>query len=87
MNTLILNHLGQGDLRIMPDVERFDGDTVHFKRSKSFAKGTSDDYDLILLATGYKLDYPMVDREHLNWRAAAPELRSTSSRPNSTGST
>ena len=62
VNTLILNHLGQGDLRIMPDIERFDGVTVHFKRSKSFAKGTSDDYDLILLATGYKLNYPMVNR-------------------------
>ena len=74
VNTLILNHLGQGDLRIMPDIERFEGHTVHFKRSENFAKGTSDDYDLILLATGYKLDYPMVDREHLNWRAAAPEL-------------
>lgn len=34
----------------------------------------SADYDLILLATGYKLDYPMVDREHLDWREAAPEL-------------
>lgn len=68
VNTLILNHLGQGDLRIMPDIKRFDGNTVHF------AKGKSADYDMILLATGYKLDYPMVDREHLNWRGAAPEL-------------
>lgn len=68
VNTLILNHLGQGDLRIMPDIKRFDGHTVHF------AKDRVGEYDLILLATGYKLDYPMVDREHLNWRAAAPEL-------------
>lgn len=68
VNTLILNHLGQGDLRIMPDIDRFDGNTVHFK------KGEHSDYDLILLATGYKLDYPMVRREHLNWHGAAPEL-------------
>ncbi|GGM55014.1 flavin-containing monooxygenase [Microbacterium saperdae] len=68
VNTLILNHLGQGDLRIRADVERFDGDTVHFR------DGTSDDYDLVLLATGYTLDYPFVDRAHLQWRGAAPRL-------------
>lgn len=68
VNTLILNHLGQGDLRIMPDIERFDGSTVHFK------KGKSEDYDLIMLATGYKLDYPMVDRAHLNWQGFSPDL-------------
>jgi cation diffusion facilitator CzcD-associated flavoprotein CzcO len=68
VNTLILNHLGQGDLRIMADIERFDGHTVHF------ADGRHDDYDLILLATGYKLDYPMVSKEHLNWRGMAPDL-------------
>ena len=68
VNTLILNHLGQGDLRIRADVARFDGDTVHFR------DGTSDDYDLVLLATGYTLDYPFVDRAHLQWRGAAPRL-------------
>lgn len=74
VNTLILNHLGQGDLRIMPDIDHLDGNTVHFKKSNTFTRGTTGEYDLILLATGYKLDYPMVDREHLNWRGAAPEL-------------
>ena len=68
VNTLILTHLGQGDLRIRPDVDRFDGATVHFR------DGTSGDYDLVLLATGYTLDYPFVDRRHLQWRGAAPRL-------------
>lgn len=68
VNTLILNHLGQGDLRIRKDVERFDGDTVHFR------DGTSGEYDLVLLATGYTLDYPFVDRAHLQWQGAAPRL-------------
>ncbi|WP_448003638.1 flavin-containing monooxygenase [Agromyces bauzanensis] len=68
VNTLILNHLGQGDLRVVPDVDRFDGRTVHF------VDGTSADYDLVVLATGYKLDYPFVDRAHLDWTAAAPRL-------------
>ncbi|MBO9626896.1 MAG: NAD(P)/FAD-dependent oxidoreductase [Microbacterium sp.] len=68
VNTLILNHLGQGDLRIRADVERFDGSTVHFR------DGSADDYDLVLLATGYVLDYPFVDRAHLHWRGASPRL-------------
>lgn len=68
VNTMILNHLGQGDLRIRADVARFDRTTVHFR------DGRADDYDLVLLATGYTLDYPFVDREHLHWRGASPRL-------------
>lgn len=68
VNTMILNHLGQGDLRIRADVERFDDETVRFR------DGTSDEYDLVLLATGYRLDYPFVDRRHLPWQGAAPRL-------------
>ncbi|MEV8251971.1 NAD(P)/FAD-dependent oxidoreductase [Microbacterium sp. NPDC076768] len=68
VNTLILNHLGQGDLQIRPDIDRFDGSTVHFQ------DGSADDYDLVMLATGYTLDYPFVDREHLHWHGASPRL-------------
>lgn len=68
VNTLILNHLGQGDLRIRADIDHFDGSTVHF------VDGSSDDYDTVLLATGYTLDYPMVPREYLHWNGAAPSL-------------
>jgi len=68
VNTLVLNHLGQGDLRVRADVDRFDGDTVHFR------DGTSGEYDTVLLATGYRLDYPFVDRGALNWTATAPSL-------------
>lgn len=68
VNTMVLNHLGQGDLCIRADVTRFDGQTVHFR------DGSSDDYDLVLLATGYTLDYPFVAREHLFWRGASPRL-------------
>jgi hypothetical protein len=68
VNTLILNHLGQGDLRIRADIDRFDGSTVHFR------DGTSGDYDLVLLATGYTLDYPFVARSELNWTGYSPKL-------------
>ena len=68
VNTLILNHLGQGDLQIRPDIDRFDGQTVHFR------DGTSGEYDLVLLATGYTLDYPFVARDALNWTGWSPRL-------------
>ncbi|MDQ7878708.1 NAD(P)/FAD-dependent oxidoreductase [Microbacterium sp. QXD-8] len=68
VNTLILNHLGQGDLRIVPDIDRFDGRTVCFR------DGSSGEYDTVLLATGYKLDYPFVDRSELAWSGMAPRL-------------
>lgn len=68
VNTMVLNHLGQGDLRVRADIERFDGHTVRFR------DGSSGDYDLVMLATGYRLDYPFVDREHLHWRGASPRL-------------
>ncbi|MGM7699492.1 flavin-containing monooxygenase [Microbacterium sp. A84] len=68
VNTMVLNHLGQGDLRVRADIARFDGHTVHFR------DGSRDDYDAVLLATGYHLDYPFVDRAHLSWRGAAPRL-------------
>ncbi|MEO7350067.1 MAG: NAD(P)-binding domain-containing protein [Terrimesophilobacter sp.] len=68
VNTLVLQHLGQGDLQIRPDIDRFEGHTVHF------SDGTSDDYDLIMLATGYVLDYPFIDHRHLNWTGMAPTL-------------
>lgn len=64
----MLNHLGQGDIDIRGDIDRFDGQTVHFR------DGTSGEYDTVLLATGYTLDYPFVDRAALNWTGLAPKL-------------
>lgn len=68
VNTMVLSHLGQGDLRIRPDIDRFDGHTVHFR------DGSSGEYDLVLLATGYTLDYPFVPRDELNWTGWSPRL-------------
>lgn len=68
VNAQILQHLGQGDLQVRPDVERFDGHTVHFQG------GSRQDYDLIVAATGYKLHYPFLRPELINWHGAAPRL-------------
>lgn len=68
VNSLILYHLGHGDTHVRADVRRFEGKRVHF------ADGTGGEYDLILLATGYRLHYPFIARGELNWEGAAPKL-------------
>jgi len=68
VNSLVLHHIGHGDINVMPSIEKLDGDTVHF------SNGTSKDYDMILLATGYKLHYPFIDNSHLNCVDHTPQL-------------
>ncbi|WP_369166524.1 flavin-containing monooxygenase [Streptomyces sp. R28] len=47
INSMLIHHLQHGDITARPAIARTDGSTVHF------TDGTSDDFDLILLATGY----------------------------------
>lgn len=68
VNTLVLHHLGHGDLRVMPDIAAFDGEVVQF------TDGRREPYDMVLLATGYVLNYPFLDRELLDWDGPAPDL-------------
>lgn len=68
VNSLILHHLGHGDLHVKVDIARLNGHTVHFK------DGSAQDYDLILCATGYRLHYPFIDPALLNWQGMAPQL-------------
>lgn len=70
MNSLVLHHIGHGDIRPRGDVTAVNGQSV------TFANGEQAEYDLILMATGYKLDYPFIARDELNWPqdAGAPQL-------------
>lgn len=68
VNSLVLFHAGHGDLKVRPDIDRLDGHRVHFK------DGSSAEYGLILAATGYKLHYPFIDHDALNWQGDAPHL-------------
>jgi len=68
VNSLVLHHVGHGDIGVRADVARLDGHTVHFR------DGSARDYDLILAATGYALHYPFIDRQLLNWQGMAPRL-------------
>ncbi len=68
VNSLILFHAGHGDVKVRADISHLDKNTVHFM------DGSQGDYDLILLATGYQLNYPFIDRSLLNWQHFAPHL-------------
>ncbi|MBC9251276.1 monooxygenase [Pseudomonas alcaligenes] len=70
LNSLVLHHLGHGDIQPRGDIRAVSGTTV------TFANGEQADYDLILQATGYQLDYPFIDRSELNWPQGsdAPQL-------------
>lgn len=80
MNSLVLHHIGHGDIRTRGDITAVSGHRV------TFANGEQADYDLILMATGYKLDYPFIARSELNWPegVGAPGCISTSFIPNTT---
>lgn len=70
VNSQLLYHLGHGDISVRPNVERYEGKRVHF------VDGTSQEYDLVVVATGYKLTFPFIDSKELGWREGqkAPEL-------------
>ena len=52
--------LGSGDVVPKPNVSRLDGSTVHFE------DGTSDDFDIIVCATGYNITFPFFDPDFIS---------------------
>ncbi|MFX5801359.1 hypothetical protein ABTE09_19810, partial [Acinetobacter baumannii] len=62
VNSLVLQHLGQGDVTLRKPIKEFRGDTV------VFTDGQEDQVDLVLLATGYEITFPFLeDLTELNW--------------------
>jgi dimethylaniline monooxygenase (N-oxide forming) len=51
----LLVRLGHGDITVKPNIERLDGDTVHF------VDGTAERIDVIVYCTGYKITFPFFD--------------------------
>ena len=56
VNSLLLHHLQHGDVTARPGIRSAEGRTV------TFTDGTSDEFDLILLATGYQHRVPVAQR-------------------------
>ena len=71
VNSLVLQHLGQGDVSLRKPVREFRGDKV------VFIDGKEDQADLVLFATGYRITFPFLDDlAALNWQVAkqSPQL-------------
>ncbi len=68
VNSLVLHHIGHGDIKVRSNIEKLEGKFVHFK------DGSKGEYDLIVNATGYKVHFPFVDKKYLNWEGYVPEL-------------
>jgi dimethylaniline monooxygenase (N-oxide forming) len=54
----LLTRLSHGDITVKPDIERLDGDKVFF------VDGTSEQIDIVVYCTGYKITFPFLD-QHL----------------------
>jgi len=54
ISTEIFHYLKHGRIKARPDIARLDGYTVHF------TDGTSNEYDLIVAATGFYLSFPFL---------------------------
>ncbi|RAL25528.1 monooxygenase [Lujinxingia litoralis] len=69
VNSQLLYHLGHGDVAVRTNVARFEGQRVHF------VDGTSQEYDVVVMATGYRLTFPFLDKKYLPWGSGkAPRL-------------
>lgn len=68
VNSLLPYYVGHGDIAPKPDIAAFEGRTVRF------ADGTAEEVDLIVFATGYHIEFPFLDRAHLNWKDGRPRL-------------
>lgn len=68
VNTLLPYYIRHGRIRPVANVARLKGDAVRL------ADGTVEPVDVLVLATGYRLTFPFIDRELLNWRDRRPHL-------------
>ena len=53
----LLDRVGHGDIEMKPNIERFDGESVHF------VDGTSAHVDVLVYATGYRVSLPFFDAD------------------------
>ena len=56
----LITRLGHGDITVKPNIERFEGDRV------IFTDGTSEQIDVVVYCTGYRITFPFLDDDVLN---------------------
>ena len=53
----LLPRIGHGDVKVKPNIERFEGDSVRF------VDGTVEKIDLVIYCTGYQITFPFLNQE------------------------
>ena len=61
LNDQFVHHLRHGDVEILGDIDRFDGENVVFK------DGTFEAFDEVICATGFDWEIPYIDEKLLPW--------------------
>jgi len=64
LNSELLYAIRHGKIGVKTGIARFDGETVHF------VDGTSDAFDTVIFATGYRISFPFFDPEFIDWTSA-----------------
>jgi hypothetical protein len=68
VNSQMPYYLSQGDIIPKPDVQAYRGDAV------AFVDGSVEPIDLIVYATGFRMVFPFMDEQLLNWHDGHPSL-------------
>lgn len=68
LNSQFLHHLQHGNVKVQPDIDRFDGDKVLFK------DGSSEQIDAVIYATGYDVKMPYLPEEYVDWAGGRPQM-------------
>ena len=68
VNQQLVYYVGHGDIKPKPDIQRFDGASVHFD------DGTSAEVDTVVFCTGYLAKFPFLDDSLLNLDGDHPVL-------------
>ena len=64
LNSELMYFLGHGEIVPKVGIARLDGRRVHFR------DGTSEEFDVIVAATGYRITFPFFDRSFVDWEDA-----------------
>jgi len=68
INSEILHYIKHGRIKPHPDIARFEGNAVHF------VDGTSEEFDLIVCATGYYVSFPFLPEGLVPVKGATAQL-------------
>ncbi|PJF22628.1 MAG: monooxygenase [Phototrophicales bacterium] len=68
INQHLTYYMGHGMIIPKPDVAELCGDSI------KFADGSIEPIDVLIYATGFKISFPFIDKQYLNWNGSRPDL-------------